>query len=425
MFSPTRFLFGLLPVIILFVSACRTSSVTISQSSLVKDLMAAQPDDFSELMAKKDNFRIQVIYTQIDRDSKQRPRFTDHYFNVDTSIYFYPASTVKMPIAFLALEQLEKLRKQGIPVSRNSTMITEKAAPAQTAVYNDPTTPDGRPTVAHYAKKIFVVSDNDASNRLYEMLGQENIHQQLAAKGYKGAQILHRLSLPLSDADNRHTNPISFFDTSGNMLYRQPAQISKLQYIARKDSVGKGYMSRGALVNTPMDFSTKNRIFLADLHNMLRSFIFPEAVQASRRFDVSPEDRRFALQMLSQLPRETVYPDYNDPEHYDGYVKFLMFGNQKQAPIPSHIRIFNKVGWAYGFLTDVAYVVDFKNNIEFMLSATIYCNKDEVLNDDRYEFETVGLPFLGKLGQAIYEMELKRTRKNKPDLSAFQLSYDR
>lgn len=425
MFLPARFLFGLLPVILLFVSACRTSSVTVSQSSLVKDLMAAQPADFSELMAKKDSFRIQVIYTQIDRDSKQRPRFTDYYYNLDTALYFYPASTVKMPIAFLALEQLEKLRKQGIPVHRNSTMITEKAAASQTVVYNDPTTPDGRPTVAHYAKKIFVVSDNDASNRLYEMLGQENIHQQLAAKGYKGAQILHRLSLPLSEADNRHTNPVSFFDSSGNLLYRQAAQISKLQYITRKDSVGKGYISRGALLNTPMDFSTKNRIFLADLHNMLRSFIFPEAVQASRRFDVSPEDRRFALQMLSQLPRETLYPDYNDPEHYDGYVKFLMFGHQKQAQIPSHIRIFNKVGWAYGFLTDVAYVVDFKNNIEFMLSATIYCNKDEVLNDDRYEFETVGLPFLGKLGQAVYEMELKRKRSNKPDLSAFQLNYDR
>ncbi|MBM3440176.1 MAG: hypothetical protein FJX94_04880, partial [Bacteroidetes bacterium] len=115
MFLPARFLFGLLPVILLFVSACRTSSVTVSQSSLVKDLMAAQPADFSELMAKKDSFRIQVIYTQIDRDSKQHPRFADYYYNLDTALYFYPASTVKMPIAFLALEQLEKLRKQGIP----------------------------------------------------------------------------------------------------------------------------------------------------------------------------------------------------------------------------------------------------------------------------------------------------------------------
>jgi len=31
--------------------------------------------------------------------------------------------------------------------------------------------------------------------------------------------------------------------------------------------------------------------------------------------------------------------------------------------------VFNKPGWTYGFLTDVAYVVDFKNKVEFMLSA--------------------------------------------------------
>ena len=51
-------------------------------------------------------------------------------------------------------------------------MITEKGFSGQTAVYNDPTTPDGRPTIAHYMKKIFLVSDNDAFNRLYQFLGR-------------------------------------------------------------------------------------------------------------------------------------------------------------------------------------------------------------------------------------------------------------
>ena len=87
------------------------------------------------------------------------------------------------------------------------------------------------------------------------------------------------------------------------------------------------------------------------------------------------------------------------------------------------IRIFNKVGDAYGFLTDVAYVVDFKNNIEFMLSATIYCNSDDIYNDDKYEYDSIGFPFMKNLGKIIYDYELTRARKNPPDLSTFKMEY--
>ena len=91
--------------------------------------------------------------------------------------------------------------------------------------------------------------------------------------------------------------------------------------------------------------------------------------------------------------------------------------------MPAHVRVFNKVGWAYGCLTDVSYVVDLTNNIEFMLAVTVYVNSDGILNDNKYEYETVGWPFLYKVGQAIYQYELNRKRKHIPDLSAFKLEY--
>jgi hypothetical protein len=87
--------------------------------------------------------------------------------------------------------------------------------------------------------------------------------------------------------------------------------------------------------------------------------------------------------------------------------------------------VFNKVGWAYGFMTDVSYIADFKNNVEFMLSATIYVNSDEVVNDNQYNYDTLGYPFMYALGQAIYHYELQRHRKYKPDLSNFQIEYER
>ena len=67
----------------------------------------------------------------------------------------------------------------------------------------------------------------------------------------------------------------------------------------------------------------------------------------------------------------------------------------------------------------------FRNNVEFMLSATIHCNSDGIYNDDRYEYDSVGFPFLRNLGIAIYDHELKRVRKNIPDLSAFRFDWQK
>ncbi len=124
-------------------------------------------------------------------------------------------------------------------------------------------------------------------------------------------------------------------------------------------------------------------------------------------------------QYLSQYPSETPYPKYDTAEFFDSYVKFFFQKGGRQ--IPENIRVFNKVGWAYGFLTDVSYVVDFKNQIEFMLTATIYANEDGILNDNKYEYDSVALPFLYRVGQDIYHFDLNRKRKFKPVLRSFSI----
>lgn len=413
------FLAALFLAVLSFSEGCKTPKPVVSTQNLLERLMTGKPE-FTDALQNRDSLRIQIIYTQIDRDKKNRPHFTDYYFNTKKELYFYPASTVKMPIAFLALEKLNNLG-----INRNATFISGKSYDGQTAVYNDPTSPDGRPTLEHYIKKLFLVSDNDANNRLYEFLGQQYLHDQLKKKGYPEAQILHRLAISLPEDQQRNTNPVSFHDSSGKVLYKQPNIGSNYQYLLRNDVVGKGYMSGEKLINEPLNFSRKNRFYLTDLHQVLRSVIFPESVPTQQRFNFTEDDYTFLYQYMSQLPSETKYPDYDLVEHYDSYVKFFMFGTQKKSAMPKHIRIFNKVGWAYGFLTDVAYIVDFEKNIEFMLSATIYCNSDGILNDDKYEFDDVGNPFLEKLGNLVYDYEVKRERKVVPDLKKFKIVYEK
>lgn len=58
-----------------------------------------------------------------------------------------------------------------------------------------------------------------------------------------------------------------------------------------------------------------------------------------------------------------------------------------------------------------------------MLTATIYVNSDGVMNDNKYDYDSIGYPFMYKLGQCIYQYELKRARKYRPDLSGFNIRY--
>lgn len=406
-----------MPVVSTPISTARTDQ-------FMENLLATHPDLFANILARRRDLKVQVIYTQINRKADNSPVFTPYYFNVDANNYYYPASTVKMPVALLALEKIRELGIAGL--TPTCAMLTGTATAAQTAVLNDPNTPDGVPTLAGYIKKIFLVSDNDAFNRLYEFLGQERINNQLAAKGYPSANIYHRLSLTLSDAENRFTNPVQFSDSLGNSLYTQPPVTSKLTYTSRKDAVGIGYINGTQLVNQPLDFSRKNRFGLEDMTKVLRAILFPESLPAAERFNISTEDYRFVWKYMSQLPGESSSPAYPDPDYWPTYVKFLYYGSDPKAvPDTRRIRIFNKVGDAYGFLTDVAYIVDFESGIEFMLSATIYCNEDGVLNDDKYDYDTIGFPFMKNLGQVIYDYEIKRERKQKPDLSAFRMDYDK
>ncbi|MDP3682829.1 MAG: hypothetical protein Q8S01_02755, partial [Ignavibacteria bacterium] len=90
-----------------------------------------------------------------------------------------------------------------------------------------------------------------------------------------------------------------------------------------------------------------------------------------------------------------------------GCVKFFFCGDTKDT-LPDYIKIYNKVGMAYGYLIDNAYIVDSNNKIEFLLSAVIYVNEDEIFNDDKYEYDEIGLPFLANLGRVIYSYELER-----------------
>lgn len=410
------------PLLLFFITLISLNGISqLKNDSLLINLLAGQNDSLLQaVLSQPETYRYQIIYTQIDRDKKNNPSFKNYYYNVDADRYFNPASVVKMPLAFLSLEKLNGIKKKG--VDKNTTIQFDSAYARQSTAYTDSTSENRLPSIAHYIRKAFLISDNDAYNRMYEFVGQQTTNRRLHEMGYPNIRITRRFVRMTMD-QNRHTNPVRFLDKNGKLLYSQPMEVNKDSFdFSRVYKMGKAHMTADdSLVHEPFDFTTSNNMPLEDMQQLLQSVMFPNAVSSRQRFRLTQNDYDFLYRFLSQYPSETNFPKYDTSEYYDSYVKF--FFRSPAHTMPPHVRVFNKVGWAYGCLTDVSYVADFKNKVEFMLAVTVYVNSDGVLNDGKYDYDQIGWPFLYKTGQAIYQYELNRPRDHAPDLSRFRLEY--
>lgn len=375
---------------------------TNNEEPLLEKWMRSATPVFDSVLAHQQDWRIQILYTTIHRNKNGRIELEDHGYGVDTALYFYPASTVKLPVALLALQKLHQLSIPG--VDRETMMITEAAADFQSLTYNDPLSAKGSPSVAQYIKKVFLVSDNDAFNRLYEWLGPDYINTQLRQRGFNSVSISHRLSVSLTAEQNRSVNPVRFLDSSARSLLEVPARKDQWAPVYEPVKIGDGYYQAGKLVQQPFDFTYKNRFSLPDLHRLLKAIFFPEAIPASQRFDVAADDLDFLKQYMAAYPYQGLVPAYQKEDQPDSIAKVYAAAAGPVLHAP-WFRVYDKVGGAYGFLTNTAYVHDEQSGIEFLLSATIYCNSDGIINDDKYDYQQTGYPFLRALARMIYEKE--------------------
>ena len=348
---------------------------------------------------KEKKYEIQILLSQIIRNPTGEISFEENSYQIDEDQYFYPASTVKLPIAILALQKLNTLKSKGIQINGNTPFyITSRKG--DTIIKSDSTNKKGFVTVNHLIKKIFLVSDNDAYNYLFDFLGRDYINIELNKRNLKQSQIRHKF---LFGADNINTWEYTFFDKNQNIVFHQPSLNSELNLKPHKLKglfKGNAYKSSGNLLNEPMNFSKKNRISIRNLDGILKRIIFPEVFSKQERFNLTNEDYSFLRYWMSRNTLESTNPNYNNGKYWDSYSKFFIYGDQKGA-MNREIRIYNKVGSAYGTLTDVAYIKDENNEVEFFLTATILVNENNVFNDDVYEFDRVGIPFLAALGRAV------------------------
>src|SRR5690606_31719042 len=94
-------------LILLLFSALSTLSAQTRTDGLMESILEKNTDSlFQKVLENRDVHKLQIIYTQIDRNADNVPTLTNHYFNVIPAHYYNPASTVKLPTAIFTLEKL-------------------------------------------------------------------------------------------------------------------------------------------------------------------------------------------------------------------------------------------------------------------------------------------------------------------------------
>jgi hypothetical protein len=380
-------------------------------------LFADHGDMFDSIIERKQDYRLQLLYTRIDRDEHNVPHFKTYTFDAD-QYYYYCASMVKLPACALALERINDLSVYKVSMFDSlgiDTIMCPEMSPRGMML--------GTPysCMAQYIKEMLMLSNNRAFNPVYDFLGQYYFQERLHELGLHSAVISNRFAYCDSD-QNRVCNPVSLYDRKTQApKYRQPCINNERKQFYEgpfSPQVGTGYLADrgGLLVSQPKDFRNANYISLSDLHHFIIRLMFPESQQPSERLRLTAADYQYLHKGMGMFPRESAYPALDTTKYPDHYMKYFMGLDTIVHTMPSHLRIFNKVGQAYGFMTDCSYVSDTLNKVEFFLSCSMYLNADGILNDGVYEYDQTGYPFFHNLYNVIYAEEKARPKKYLPKL---------
>ena len=398
-----------------------TQTTKAQKVNPLEEILNHHPALFKNILNHPQKNEVQIIYTQINRDKNNQASFKTYNYNLDNHHYFYPASTIKLPAAIFALEKINDLNIEGL--NKDTPLNIEASFGNQTQVNEDKSAVNGLPSIANYIKKILLVSDNDAFNRIYEFTNRAEINQKLKKYGFKNSRIVNRLAVGDKGENARNTNSVSFLNDKKNVFYTKPSAYDAHNYPLKLNGLlkGKGYLNgKDILINKPFDFTDFNTFQLTDQHELMKRLFFSENYAGKKRFNLTETDYDFLYRYMSMYPTESLTPNYPlSSAYFPSYCKFLFYGADIKKPIQPNIRIFNKVGDAYGYAIDNIYFIDFENKIEFILSAVIQSNKNGIYNDNLYEYDSVCFPFMKNLGEKVYEFELKRAKKFEPDFSKF------
>ena len=354
---------------------------------------AIKEDEFVRKIIKdKDNYEIQILYTEVSKNNLGQTEFKDFQFQLNDEQYFYPASTIKLPIAIMTLSKINELRAEGSNISLKSKIKLSLINNKKEIIVRDSIS-----SFQNLIADVFLVSDNSASNVLIDFIGYNYFNSSMINAGYENTYLNHKFN------PDPFVNSSWIISTLDNDIISSKENKKIILANSNISNLKKGERNlvNGEIINESRDFSSKNRSSLTDMHNIMKNLIYPEITFS--KFNLNVEDYDFLRYWMSRFTYEDLGNKYiGDDKFFNSYNKFFIHGMDTILK-STDIRVYNKIGQAYGTSTDSAYIKNYKEDVEFFLTATIYTNKNEIINDNIYEYGDTAIPFLSKLSKTLYK----------------------
>jgi hypothetical protein len=368
----------------------------------IQALLATEPQKFGAIAAKPGAYRVQVLLGEIEeRDGAPALAQTDWRADAE---YFYPGDAIHLCAAVAALERLGDLaRSLERPIDERCALAFHPSGKKGTLRRTDASNLEGGTiTAAHTIRRALIASDQDAFNDLYELCGQKWLNERMWRAGIMSVRIPQRLGVGRSLTFNRDTP--QFEIRVGDTPLLIPGSHSDLDLslgdVGPSVFVGNAFADKNEVVPRPMSFWNKSRFGLRDMQICLARVVRPDLSFPGKTFDITEAQRALLSEALSQYPGDSKNPRYDRAEYPDEHAKPFLPGLARVAPKEA-LRVYSRCGIDLGFVVDNAYVVDTRSGRAFFLAAAIYANSDGVLNDDRYDYEVVGLPFMADLAELV------------------------
>ena len=369
------------------------SSLLSCNSNPIELVLKSDPY-LKEIIKDKEDYEIQVMLTKINHNNTKID-FQNYQYQHDENQYFYPASTIKLPIVVLTLKKINELRSKGSDITLKSKIILNNVDN-----YSNFKLKDSITSFQNLIADIFLVSDNSASNILIDFIGYNYFNDEMQNAGFDRTYLNHKFN---PDPYVNSTWQIS--DLDNNMI----SSINDNQKIIKADDKTNGLDKgerryfNGEILDESLNFSEKNRFSITDMHNLIKYIFYPEIFDMANTFNLNVEDYDFIRYWMSRFTYEDIGEKFiGDEKFFETYNKFFIHGDE-QSVSNEQIRVYNKIGQAYGTSIDNGLIKNYQNNVEFILTSTIYTNKNKVINDNLYEYDDIAEPFLAKLSRAIYK----------------------
>ena len=374
----------LLLSIILFGCSLETNPI---KSSFRKN------DFLKEIIKKKEDYEIQILLTKIDQYNS-KVDFQEYRYQLDDNKYFYPASTIKLPIVVLTLKKINELRSKGSEITLKSKITLNYKDDYSELVIRDSIT-----SFQNLIADVFLVSDNSASNILIDFIGYNYFNHEMENAGFDKTYLNHKFN---PDLYVNSTWQISDLDNNIISSINDNQKIIKADEKTNGLEKGERRYFKGEILDESLNFSEKNRSSITDMHNLIKYIFYPEIFDSTNTFNLNVEDYDFLRYWMSRFTYEDIGEKFiGDEKFFETYNKFFIHGDE-QSVSNEQIRVYNKIGQAYGTSIDNGLIKNYQDNVEFILTATIYTNKNKVINDNLYEYDDLAVPFLAKLSRAIY-----------------------